>query len=311
MEILFNLTKNVDHLKPAALTIGNFDGLHLGHQAVINRVKELAQKEQEHSIVLTFLNHPSEVLNPDKAVSKLCTQKHKIKLLDELGIDAVILLRFTQEFSRQTAEEFLKKIYERFPFKHLILGHDAVMGKDRQGNPEQIKKLAQSLNFQVQYISPYLIEGKPVSSSSIREALRTGNLQDVEKMLGRKYSIYSNVGTGKGKGRGLGFPTANIDTDSLCLPPLGVYAVSAKVDGKTFPGVANLGIAPTVRDDGKPILEVHLFDRSIDLYGKDVEVNFHGYIRPEKKFSDLTHLKERIGLDIEEAKFILRNDNAN
>lgn len=302
MEILLNLSDMVDHLKPAALTIGNFDGVHLGHQTVINRVVELARKEQEHSVALTFLNHPYEVLNPNKSMTRICTTKHKLKLLESKGIDATILLRFTYEFSCQTAEQFLIGLFERFPFKHLVLGHDAVMGKDRQGDPGRIKKLAQALNFQVEYVAPFLMNDKPVSSSLIRESIQNGNLQEAGKMLGRAYSIYSHIIRGKGKGQTLGFPTANIDTDGLCLPPLGVYAIRLSIDGSNFPGVANLGIAPTLREDEKPILEVHLYEKDIDLYGKDVEVTFHTYIRPEKKFSTIDQLKDRIKLDIEEAK---------
>ena len=213
MEVLYNPIVIPKHLKPVALTIGNFDGVHKGHQAVLNRVKELAIQENEHSIVLTFLNHPSRVLRPEVNLAMLCTQKHKIKLLKEQNIDATLLIEFTHEFSQQTAEQFLENLYSHFPFKHLVLGHDAVIGKDRQGDPNHIKDLAKQLNFQLEYIPPYISDKTIISSSIVREKIRKGELADAEKLLGRKYSIYSSVISGEGKGRTLGFPTANIEVE--------------------------------------------------------------------------------------------------
>lgn len=305
MRIITSLTDKIPDLKPAILTVGNFDGIHLGHRAVLERLGILAKNQNGHSVVLTFSNHPSEVLRPGEKVLRLCTPKHKLRLLEELGIDAVILLVFSKEFSEQTAELFLKKLHDAIQFQHLVLGHDAVMGKDRQGNPQKIRDLAKKNHFQVEYISPVEIEGIPVSSSLIRQFVQKGEFASAEKMLGRKFSIYSTVETGGGKGKSIGFPTANIETEGLCLPPMGVYAVKVRYAGRELSGVANLGYAPTVRHDHKAILEVHLFEHDADIYGEEVEVIFYHFIREEKKFPNLEHLKHQIEHDIKTAKTLL------
>lgn len=290
--------------KPAVFTIGNFDGLHLGHQALISRLITKARKREGLSYLLTFQNHPSTILKPSFKVLNLITSEHKIKLLEELGVDNLILIPFTVEFSEQTAQLFLENFHHHLKFTDLILGYDAVVGKARQGDRSTLEEIAKKLNFQVEYLSPIYIEGTPVSSSQIRKMLQEGNLKEAEKLLGRPYSIYTEVIFGNSQGQRIGFPTANLKVDGLCLPPLGVYAVKVRFEGQEIIGAANLGIAPSLRNDGTPLLEVHLLDNSSNLYGKKIEVIFQKFLRKEIKFESLTALKAQIAKDVADIRIL-------
>ena len=287
---------------PAILTIGNFDGVHRGHASVLQHVVEVAKKENKHSVVITFANHPSEVLRVTQPTLLLCTLDHKIKLLKEAHIDCVVLITFTKELSEQTAEEFLKTVRHAIPYHTLLLGSDAHIGKNREGDKTRISTLAKSMGFSVTYFPDLNHEGQRISSSRVRQCIEQGRLKDAEMLLGRPYSICGPVLKGHGRGAPLGFPTANISVDKLCLPPLGVYAVTLWDEGKPHDAVANLGNAPTVHQERAPLLEVHLFDQHIDLYGHIVDVQFKTFIRPEKRFDTLETLKAQIAQDIIQAK---------
>lgn len=287
---------------PVVLSIGNFDGMHLGHKAVLAKAKRIAKEKHHPLAVITFSNHPSEVLRPSEKTPLICTPEHKIKLLQEEGVDLLILLTFTKEFSEQSPEAFLNKVYSSLPFSDLVLGHDATLGKNREGDKERVMACATQLNATVHYIDPLNIEGNVVSSSKIRKAIQAGDFESVAKFLGRKYSTYAPIIKGRGVGSPLGYPTANISVEGLCLPPQGVYAVKLIYDGKAFAGVANLGVAPTVRRDSAPMLEVHLYNDKLDLYGKMVEVQFYSFLRAEQRFPDLDALKQQISQDVAKAK---------
>lgn len=254
-------------LKPGALTIGNFDGLHLGHQSVLNDLKKFAGENDR--MVLTFTNSPSEILNPQSPSPRLCTLDHKIKLFEKQGIDALILLTFTKELSNQTAEEFLRKIRIKYPFRHLVLGHDAVFGKNRQGNPEEIKSLADKFQFHVHYTPPFLIDGTVVSSSLLRKLIQEGNLIEAEKFLGRRYSLYCRVVKKKQKGF-----TASIDTKKLCLPPPGIYDIWIGYQKKLLDGIANLKLNQPTNQEKIHILEIQLLDDAINIDKKKIEIFF-------------------------------------
>ncbi|WP_166154648.1 MULTISPECIES: bifunctional riboflavin kinase/FAD synthetase [unclassified Neochlamydia] len=286
----------------SVLTLGNFDGMHIGHQAIIKKVVETAKSQQKASVVLSFENHPSEVLYPDRPVNKICTNEHKIQLIKNMGVDLLILLKFTKEFSEQSAEQFIHHLQTLLPFSHLILGWDATLGKDRKGNKETIKGIAEREHFGVEYIEQQTVDEVAVSSSLIRKFIQEGQLETAQKLLGRPYSVLSAVDRGLGKGKQLSCPTANLDVKNLCIPPLGVYAVNIFVDQQLFKGVANLGIAPTVREDKVPLLEAHIFDYEANLYGKTIEVILTSYLRPEKKFANLEELKLHIQQDILKAR---------
>lgn len=295
--------------KPVVLTIGNFDGVHLGHLAVLKRVREVAQHAHCPCVAFTFENHPSTVLRPNQPVSLLCTPAHKLRLLEQAQVDRVISAKFTTEFAQHTAQEFLTQMQVDVPFSHLILGHDALLGKDRKGNRQQVEAITKALHVSVEYLDPFQIEGITVSSSYIRTLIQQGNFTRAAQFLGRPFSIYAPVISGGAKGKAIGFPTANIEVTGLCLPPLGVYAVRLIYQNKSLDAVANLGMAPTVRHDNKPLLEIHILDQSLDLYGQFVEVVFFQYIRSEQKFPSLQHLQAQIQHDVTSARHILKAHN--
>lgn len=301
MQILEQLEEYTQPRNPVVLTIGNFDGMHRGHCAVLRHARSLAGQEGE-LIVLTFRNHPSEILRPEQPTLLLNTLAHKLLLLEELGVNRTILLSFTRYLAQHSAASFIESIRQFIPFSHLVLGHDATLGRDRQGDRETMHALGNQWGFTVHYLDEYRFEGQLVSSTQIRNLLQQGNLKQVEILLNRPYSIYASVSCGIGKGKQIGFPTANLDVSGLCLPPLGVYAIEAIKNSHSIFGIANLGIAPTVRTDGKTILEVHLFDEKEQLYGEYLEVIFKQFIRPEKKFQNLKELQQQIHFDIEFVK---------
>lgn len=291
--------------KPVVLTIGNFDGVHRGHQKVLKALCEYGNRLGLPANAITFSNHPATVLNPGSAPLLLCTREHKEQLLKEAGIESLYMIPFTKELSEQTPEEFIDKLLSVMPFKALVLGSDATIGKGREGTQEVLSQLAKKFGFSLEYIADETIDGRRISSRGIRECIQKGSLEEASKMLGRPYSILGHVVRGGGRGAQIGFHTANITVDGLCLPPLGVYAVIAHVEGKSYPGVANLGRAPTVKNVPTPVLEVHIFDKHLDLYDSPVEVEFRNYLRPEQKFDSIESLKQQISHDIAAAKSLL------
>lgn len=306
MKLLHNIDQPIEGLeKPVVLTIGIFDGVHKGHQAVIRRMHELADPQNLLLAAVTFENHPATVLRPDMSVQYLCTMEHRLKLLDELGIDLLFLLPFTASFSRLSAEEFLKQVYSVIPFSHLILGYDAAFGKDRSGDKKLVKEIADEMHAKVEYLEPINVDGAPISSSRIRMLINQGDLTQTEQLLGRPFSVYGPVVAGRAHGKNIGFPTVNIEVARLCIPPIGVYAVQVHHNGNTINGVANLGVAPTLRNDNRILLEAYLFDWHEDLYGKHIEVIFCHYLRPEMKFDSVSALQKQIEHDVAEAKSIL------
>jgi|688.fasta_scaffold04683_20 riboflavin kinase/FMN adenylyltransferase len=288
---------------PFAMMIGNYDGMHLGHQSLFQQLKKIAQSTHCKSVVVTFKNHPSLVLRPECPVQLLCTFEHKVKLIEAQGIDVLIPLTFTKEFSHQTAEQFLNEVRKHCSFSHLILGFDSVLGKDRHGDKPHLFKVAKEQGFSLTYLDEIKLDGEKISSSKIRECIRQGNFDHAEKMLGRRYSIYTSIKSGEGLGKRIGFPTLNMDVGGLCLPPLGVYAVKVIHENAMLDGVANLGIAPTVRQNPEPILEVHLLESVAKIDW--IEVVFIQFLRPEIRFENIDRLKEQIGKDVEQAHNIL------
>lgn len=291
------------------LTIGNFDGMHLGHQAIVKRVKSLALSNHGTAAVISFDNHPSQVLSPKTPVKSLCTLQHKLSLLEKFGVDILLLLTFNKNLSSQNAETFLQDLKKTIPFIYLILGNDAVFGKKREGTPKKIHLLSKKLNFQVEYLEKRSFDNSNISSTLIRQYIRKGSLKTAEKFLGRKYSIKSTIIKGQGKGKSIGFPTANIDLSNLCLPPLGVYAIYLLHKGTFMPGIANLGLAPTLKNTTLPTLEIHLFNKKINLYQCEVEVFLESFIREEKKFDSIEDLKTQITKDISIAQQLLILDD--
>lgn len=301
MDVIHSLSTD-HHYNNTAVTIGTFDGIHLGHQQVLTHLVANAKTLNSKSLVITFSNHPSTILKPTHPTPFICTPEHRLNLLKQLGIDVVCLLPFTQELSHQSADNFLHAIKKHLGCTSLVLGKDAHFGKHRHGDRVAIMALSTRLNLNVEYLEDLITGGQRISSSLIRQKILQGDFDGVAALLGRPYSIYGNVMPGHGRGAGLGFPTVNLCVEGLCLPPLGVYAVTLMHKKNRYAGVANLGVAPTMRADKMLLLEVHLWDRQLDLYGEAVEVDFHRYLRPEHHFNSVEELKQQIANDIETAK---------
>lgn len=309
MKVYTNLDHLPDFIKPVFLTIGNFDGVHLGHQTILKSLQEGAAKELLHSCVITFSNHPSQVLRPNHPIPLLTSKEHKLKLLQAIGIDHVLMLDFDLAFSQQSAEAFLTKVHTLCPFRRLILGANAKLGNDRQGNTPLMQTIAQQKHFTLEFLPLEAVSKEPITSSRIREAIQCAELEKAAKLLGRKYSIMGEVIHGKGEGHKLGYPTLNLSLDGLCHPPLGVYPVTV-LHGKTaYQGVANVGIAPTIRTDHIPLLEIHLLNENINLYGETIEVIFEDFFRPERTFATKAELTAQIAADVEQAKTFFEDCN--
>lgn len=301
MEIYSNLESLPENLA-CILTLGNFDGVHLGHKYILERAKDRARQMKLPVGVITFENHPSSVLRPNHPVLLLSSQLHKLALLKEQNVDFVLSLPFTEELSKMSAEAFLGSLHEKLPFRTLILGFNALLGNDRLGNVPELLRIGQKHHFTVEYLDPYLIDNEPVSSTKIRSLVQTDDLERAEKLLGRKFSVYGPILNDTMQETITGCKTAHIDMKGHLCPPYGVYAITAVTESFTSKGIANLGLAPTFRHDHHPLLEVHLFHEPVQLKGQWVEVIFDVFLRPEQVFHDLEALKEQIAKDIAQAK---------
>lgn len=290
---------------PLHLALGVFDGVHIGHQAVIARAVEAAAREDGLAGVLTFDPHPIRVIAPGKAPTALLgTLAHKARVMEGLGMRLFIPLHFDIEFARMEASEFIEKLLAA-PVKTIAVGEDWRFGHNRSGDVNFLQQEAARRGFNLEAVAPVMHDGERVSSTRIRQAIRDGNLRAAEQMLGRPYSVAGNVIKGKKLGRIIGFPTANLSTAEVQLPPDGVWAVRALLpDGRDLPGVANLGLRPTVGGDSRS-LEVHLLDFSGDLYGHELEIRFEKHLRSEIKFPSIDALRIQIQRDVDDARKIL------
>ncbi len=304
---------NVEELSrlrgPVALAIGVFDGVHLGHQKVIQAAQDFAAKQDGTAVVMTFDPHPLRVLRPKVAPRLLCSTRHKLRIMEQCGVGCVYLAPFNETTAKTSASDFIGALVNSCkPLGFVSVGYTWTFGKDREGNIHELMELGESHAFGVYGVSALQVDGEVVSSTLIREAVRAGDFAKAKKFLGRDYSVFGNVVQGKQLGRELGFPTANLAVENEELPPKGVYVVSAKTPGSRVPvikGVANLGLRPTVSDGAtERSLEVHLLDFEGDLYGSEMEVAFIKMLRPEHKFAGLDQLKEQIARDVVAAREI-------
>ncbi len=291
--------------QPLHLALGVFDGVHIGHQAVISRAVKAAKREGGLSGVLTFDPHPIRVIAPEKApASLLATLNHKAEIVRDHGVDLFIPLHFDTAFAQQTATEFLHQLTIA-PVRTLAVGEDWRFGHGRHGDVEFLKKATLTHGFQLEAVAPVMIDGDRVSSTRIRQAIRDGNLAGAEKMLGRPHSVSGIVIEGRKLGRQLGFATANVATGDIQVPPDGVWAVRVRLnDGRKIHGVSNLGVRPTV-DGTNRLLETHFFDFAENLYGAEIDVEFVQFLRPEKKFDSIESLREQIAVDCQKARQLL------
>ena len=286
------------------LTIGTFDGVHLGHQKIIQRLNRIKAEENGKTAILTFFPHPRRVLNHGNEIKMLTTIDEKIDLLDKLGLDFLIIEPFTKEFSDLPAREFVKDLLvDQLKIKILVIGYDHQFGKNREGDYEQMKEFGEEFGFRLEKIPVHDFENVAISSTKIRKALENGNIEKANQYLGYEYFLTGEVIKGQGLGKKMSYPTINIhiSEDYKLIPKTGVYTVKTRIGKKTVFGIMNIGFRPTV--DGKyQTIEVHLLDFNADLYGENIRIRMLKRIREEKKFESLEALTKQIRKDEETAR---------
>ncbi|OPY10672.1 MAG: Riboflavin biosynthesis protein RibF [Syntrophaceae bacterium PtaB.Bin038] len=308
MDVIRGLDQIPPRYECSVVTIGNFDGIHLAHQRLLREVAAEAARRKCSGVVLTFEPHPQKVLHPERRPFYLLTTlEEKLKLIGGLGIDAVILIEFTPEFARTTADVFVREIlWERLRLVKLLIGHDTAFGNRKTGNESFLRSMGKELGFDVEAIEGVQVEGVLVSSTSVRHALLEGDVRRAMKLLGRPYNLSGTVVKGYRRGSEIGVPTANIASEKELIPAQGVYAVTARMEGRRHPGVLNIGYSPTFGDN-RLTVEVHLLDfPREELYGKPIEVFFIDRIRDEVKFESPKELVRQIERDIERARELLK-----
>jgi riboflavin kinase / FMN adenylyltransferase len=289
---------------PLALTIGNFDGVHLGHQAMLARVRAAAGERGLPGAAMTFEPHPREFFAPDQAPTRLTSLREKLQLLAGAGMDRAYVCRFSYAFAQISAQEFIDRILVRgLGIRWLLVGEDFRFGARRTGDVALLKQAAARYGFEAHTMPSVALAGERVSSTAVRAALAAGDLAKAAQLLGRPYSVSGRVMHGDALGRKLGFPTANVQLKHNRPPLTGIFAVQLSgIAAHALQGVASLGVRPTIRAGGKPVLEVHLFDFDRDIYGRHVQVDFLHKLRDEEKYSDLATLTAQIAQDVANAK---------
>jgi len=308
MQILRGLS-SPDSL-PIALTIGNFDGVHLGHQALLMQLMVLAKARNLESAVLVFEPHPREFFTPQQAPARLTNLREKLECFEQLGLDRVYVCHFDEVLAQTSAFDFVGILQAKLHAKFVLIGDDFRFGSGRVGNFELMQQRGLVLGFEVAAMASVFEQTIRISSTAVRLALQEGDLKFAERLLGRHYSMSGRVEHGQRLGRQLGYPTANIQLKHNFPPLTGVFAVQMKIEaGEWRNGVASLGVRPTVEENGKPILEVHLFDFSADIYEQHVQVAFLHKLRDEIKFDGLESLKRQIAADAAQARDYFRLTN--
>ncbi len=298
--------RRIEAIRDSALTIGNFDGVHLGHQHLIHHVIERAQARGLAAGAVTLYPDPVRVLRPDRPFQYLTSLEERLELLRGLGLDIVVPLSFTSELAELSPADFVSVLSEELKLRLLIMGPDNTFGRNREATPERIAELGREHGFDVEILpSPFSSQDSPVSSTSIRTALAGGEIASVSRQLGRAYSLRGPVVTGDRRGHQLGFPTANLAvTPDRALPASGVYATWARLSGSRYASVTNIGIRPTFGGQ-RVSVETNIFDFSADIYGQTLQIEFIEQLRPEAKFSGPDALKDQIELDVAQARAIL------
>jgi riboflavin kinase / FMN adenylyltransferase len=286
------------------LAIGFFDGVHLGHQQIIRQTTTDARQHEALALILTFDKHPNTVIAPDRAPALIYPLEQKLRVIESLEADVTLVVHFDKAFSERGGEEFVRTLAgEAGPIRSICVGANFTFGHKRSGNVELLRRLGAELKFTVHGQAAVALDGKAVSSTRIRQAISTGNLDAASQMLGRAYSLVGPVVTGDQVGRKLGFPTANLDVVGLVLPPSGVYVAQAKTSGTLHRAVVNIGSRPTLQSPQPQLrVEAHLLEFSGDLYGKTLKLIFVEKLRDEKKFPSLEDLRDQIARDISKAQ---------
>jgi len=304
MKVIFDPEEPIENSTSA--TIGNFDGVHIGHKKILSAIKEEAKEQGLSSCVITFHPHPQKVLqNID--IPLLFPIRERLKLLEEQGIDVVACYTFTKDIAKISARDFVTDILVgKLNLKHLIVGPDFSFGRKREGNLDLLYKTGKEYGFDTEVVETALVGGEIVSSTSIRTLLREGNLKKASDFLGYNFYIEGQVKEGERRGRQIGFPTANLETDWDILPKIGVYATLANVDGTKHQSITNIGYRPTFGHN-ELLIETHIFDFNEDIYKKRIKVEFVDRVRDEQKFDGPDALAEQIKKDVQKVKDILSN----
>ncbi len=286
----------------AAVALGVFDGVHLGHRAILTRAVERARQAGLAAVACTFDPHPLEVLRPEQAPIPIATVEERLALMAEAGIETTVVVAFTPELARMEPETFVEEVLlGRLRAREIVVGFNHTFGRGARGNPDLLRALGERLGFRTHVMPPLLLDGAPVSSSGIRAALAEGRVETAARMLGRPYAIGGTVESGAGRGRGLGFPTANVRPDRPVLVAAGVYVGQLEVQGQRRPAVVNVGVRPTFGEQ-RLVVEAHLLDFEGVLYGQRVRLGFLGRLRPERRFASVEALREQIAADVAEAR---------
>jgi len=305
VETIFGIDRLTRRLVNPVVTLGNFDGIHLGHQKIFERVKAEASSMGVESVVITFEPHPLKILSPQSCLTLLTPFRRKILLIEQSGMDVLLCIEFTKTFSEMSPPDFVKNILvEKVGAQKVIVGFNYHFGKNKKGNPQILKQIGSLFNLQVEIIDSLIIEGTTVSSSKIRELIKNGQVEKASKLLGRHYSILGKVIEGAKRGHLLGFPTANLEISEELTPLPGVYAVEVLWKRQSFKGVANVGWNPTFQTEGEGKIssEVYILDFNEDIYGEEIQIDFVRRIRDEARFDSIAQLITQIQKDIEWAQ---------
>jgi riboflavin kinase/FMN adenylyltransferase len=293
------------------LTIGVFDGVHLGHQRLISELVRQAARRHLLPGVVTFRQHPEDLLTSGKKLPFLTDINTRIRLLKEEGVGLIVPLSFTAQLARLDARAFVGLLQKYLKMRGLFIGADFALGKGREGDIGTLQELGREMDFSVTIVPPLEVNGEVVSSTTIRKALAAGDMEKVRELTGRYFSLYGQVVTGAGRGEVMGFPTANLNISSgQAIPPDGVYASLARINGKLYPSMTNIGRNPTFGDK-KRTVESYLIDYCGDLYGQELSVDFVARLRDEKKFASADELKKQVTEDIRRGKTILKSTGVN
>ncbi len=303
MQVLHWPGDNTLRAPRSVATVGVFDGVHLGHQAVLDRVRHLAAQRSAAAVVVTFDRHPSTVLaeEPAPAITSL---EHRVRIFERLGLDACVVIEFSPEVAEIPAEDFVRRVFgAKLKASVVVLGFNSRFGREGAGDADLCRRMAPEMGFDVVTVPAVEVHGKRVSSTAIREAILAGDLAGAGVLLGRAFSLYGTVVSGDGRGSGLGYPTANLDLHNETIPPDGVYACEVTRDGRPWPGVLSVGTRPTFHSecDAERVVEVYLIGFSGDLYGDEIEARFVTRLRGQIVYDDKDKLSEQIALDVEAA----------
>ncbi len=293
--------------KDMLLTVGVFDGVHLGHKYLLAQLVAEARRQDMLSGVVTFRQHPREVLSPGTRLAYLTNLAQRVRLLKAEGIDAVVALSFDREAAQLNARQFVELLLKHLRMRGLVIGPDFALGRAREGNAEALRALGEEMRFSVTVISPHMVDGQVISSTTVRQALAGGDVGEVHKLLGRAFSIEGKVTTGTGRGAKLGFPTINLDVEpGQALPADGVYATRVDINGEVYQAVTNIGLRPTFDGQGRTV-ETHILNFQGDLYGRDLKVDIIERLRGEKKFANAEALRQQITEDVKRGAALLKS----